>query len=188
MAITTTTVSSEKELEQILQLQQQNLLNNISAETRQSQGFVTLSHSLSDLKKLHEAAPSIIARDGETLAGYALTQTRECRAIMPDLEPMFALLDQVQWNGQPLRNSNFYVMGQVCVAEAFRGQGIFDKLYQQHRTTYGGLYDCIVTEIATRNLRSMRAHERVGFKVIHIHRDELDEWAVVLWDWSSQNF
>ncbi|NML23405.1 GNAT family N-acetyltransferase [Pseudoflavitalea sp. G-6-1-2] len=184
MAIITTTVSSEKELEQILQLQQQNLRYNISAETSQSQGFVSLSHSLSDLQKLHEASPSIIAKDGDIMAGYALTQTRECRYLMSDLEPMFALLDEVSWKGKSLRDSKFYVMGQICVAEAYRGQGVFDKLYQQHKITYGASFDCIVTEIATRNLRSMRAHERVGFKIIHTHLDELDEWAVVAWDWS----
>lgn len=184
MAIITTTVSTEKELEQILQLQQLNLRYNISAETSQSQGFVSLLHSLSDLQKLHASSASIIAKDGDTLAGYALTQTRECRHLMPDLEPMFALLDEVSWNGKPLRESRFYVMGQICVAEAYRGQGVFDKLYEQHKITYGTSFDCIATEIATRNLRSMRAHERVGFKVIHTHRDELDEWAVVVWDWS----
>lgn len=180
----TTTVSTDQQLQQILQLQQENLRTNISAETQQQQGFVSLQHTLPVLKQMHTIAPSVIALDGNQLAGYALTMPRECRTIVPDLEPMFSSFDQTPWNGRPLSEYRFYVMGQICVAEAWRGQGVFDALYAQHRTSYSKDFDCIVTEIATRNLRSMRAHERVGFKTIHVHLDELDEWAVVLWDWS----
>jgi RimJ/RimL family protein N-acetyltransferase len=56
-------------------------------------------------------------------------------------------------------------------------------LYQQHRQLLQHKYDFVITEIATRNTRSMRAHQRLGFTTIHIHRDALDEWAVVIWDW-----
>jgi len=184
MPFYTTTVSSDQELQQILQLQQQNLLTNVSAETQQQQGFVTLRHTLPVLQQMHALAPSVIAKDGEALAGYALTMPQECRVIVPDLEPMFRSFEETIWRGHPLSEYKFYVMGQICVGEPWRGQGLFDALYHQHRTSYGNLYDCIVTEIATRNLRSIRAHERVGFKTIHVHRDELDEWAVVAWDWS----
>lgn len=184
MAFHTTTVSTDEQLKQILQLQEENLRTNISAETQQQQGFVSLQHTLPVLKQMHGIAPSIIATDGDQLAGYALTMPRECRQIVPDLEPMFSSFEQTLWNGRPLSEYRFYVMGQICVAEAWRGQGVFDALYRQHKTSYSKNFDCIVTEIATRNLRSMRAHERVGFKSIHIHQDELDEWAVVIWDWS----
>lgn len=179
-----TTVSNDEQLKQILQLQAENLRTNISAETQQQQGFVSLQHSFEVLKQMHALAPGIIAIDDGKLAGYALTMPRECRNIVPDLDPMFSSFEQTIWNGRPLSEYRFYVMGQICVAEAWRGQGIFDALYQQHKLSYSKDFDCIVTEIATRNLRSMRAHERVGFKTIHVHEDELDEWAVVIWDWS----
>jgi hypothetical protein len=184
MAFQTTTVNTDAQLQQILQLQAENLRTNISAETQQQQGFVSLQHTFPVLKQMHDIAPSIIATDGSQLAGYALTMPRECRHIVPDLEPMFSSFEQTHWNDRPLSEYRFYVMGQICVAEAWRGQGVFDALYQQHRASYSNNFDCIVTEIATRNLRSMRAHERVGFKTIHVHQDELDEWAVVIWDWS----
>lgn len=184
MTFHTTTVSTDEQLKQILQLQENNLRTNISAETQQQQGFLSLQHSLPVLKQMHDIAPGIIATDGDQLAGYALTMPRECRHIVPELEPMFSSFEQTLWNGRPLSEYRFYVMGQICVAEAWRGQGVFDALYQQHKTSYSKDFDCIVTEIATRNIRSMRAHERVGFKTIHVHLDELDEWAVVVWDWS----
>ncbi len=90
MAFHTTTVSTDEQLKQILQLQAENLRTNISAETQQQQGFVSLQHTLPVLKQMHGIAPSIIATDGDQLAGYALTMPRECRQIVPDLEPMFS--------------------------------------------------------------------------------------------------
>jgi len=74
-------------------------------------------------------------------------------------------------------------MGQVCVAAPYRGKGVFDLLYNQHKAAFSHKYDFVITDIATRNTRSMRAHARIGFKKIHTYRDELDEWDTVLWDW-----
>jgi RimJ/RimL family protein N-acetyltransferase len=56
-------------------------------------------------------------------------------------------------------------------------------LYDKHKEAYGNQYDFIVTEIATRNTRSIRAHEKIGFKTIHQFTDATDDWDIVLWDW-----
>ena len=62
---------------------------------------------------------------------------------------------------------------------------MFDLLYQAHRRHLRGTFDYSVTEVATRNTRSMRAHQRVGFKVIDRYRDATDDWALLRWDWSE---
>jgi ribosomal protein S18 acetylase RimI-like enzyme len=175
--------SSEYDLKQILELQQQNLQRHISNEELLTQGFVTLQHDLATLTKMHELAPSVVVKDNDKVMGYALTMLKECRQLIPDLEPMFVVLDSTKWQGKSLADYNYYVMGQVCITKAFRGQGIFDQLYAHHKKIYQPRFDLLVTEIATRNHRSIRAHERIGFKTIRVHRDELDEWAIVAWDW-----
>jgi RimJ/RimL family protein N-acetyltransferase len=71
------------------------------------------------------------------------------------------------------------------VAKEYRSQGLFDLLYQQHRAFFQHKYDFVLTEIATRNTRSMRAHQRVGFQQLALLRDSLDEWSVVTWDWQQ---
>ena len=178
--------NSMDELQQILLLQDENLIQNIDGAEMQSQGFVTLHHSLAILKQMHSLAPSVIIKDNEKVIAYALTMLRECRLLMPDLEPMFALLDNLNWNNKPLKYYRFYVMGQICIAKDYRGQGFFEKLYQHHKKIYEPQFDIFITEISTRNQRSLRAHEKVGFKIIHTHRDILDEWVVVGWDWSDE--
>lgn len=177
-------VNDNDDLQQILRLQQLNLKQSLDTAERQAQGFVTLRHDLDTLEKMHALAPSVVIRKDDKVAGYALTMLQECRHLMPDLDPMFALFDTLQWNDKPLRDYPFYVMGQVCIAREYRGQGLFEQLYAFHKKIYSNRFNLLLTEIATRNGRSMRAHERVGFKIIHIHRDALDEWAVTGWDWN----
>ena len=178
-------VSTDTELQQILDLQKQNLRGVNSETAEKEQGFVTVTHNLELLKQMHRLEPSVIVKDNDTLAGYALVMPKECSAIVPELLPLFAGLEKLSYKNKPLNQYRFYVMGQVCVAAAYRGKGVFDMLYARHREALQHKYDFVITEVATRNTRSMRAHERVGFTQLHTHRDELDEWAVIVWDWNS---
>ena len=173
-------VEREEELRQILDLQRENRPGRLSTEEIAAEGFVTVEHTLDLLKRMHAIAPSIVARDGASLAGYALVMPLQCRSVIPILEPMFQRLDSLG-----MAEQRFYVMGQICVAKPWRGKGVFDLLYQAHRRHLRGTFDCSVTEVATRNTRSMRAHQRVGFKVIDRYRDATDEWALLRWDWSE---
>ncbi len=172
-------VEREEELEQILELQRANLPRQLSAEEMAAEGFVTVEHTLDLLKRMHAVVPSIVARDGASLAGYALVMPVQCRFFIPILEPMFQRLDSLG-----MLEQRFYVMGQICVGKRWRGQGLFDGRYQAHRRLLRATYDYSVTEVAARNTRSMRAHERVGFTVIDRYRDDTDEWALLRWDWT----
>lgn len=176
-------VTDNNELEQILRLQQQNLPKNISTEELQSQGFVTFEHNLETLQQFHALAPSVIVKNDDKVVAYALTVVNEARNIFPPMESMFALLERAQWKNKPFADYQFYEMGQICVDKAYRGKGVFDMLYQQHKKSYSHRYDLLVTSIATRNHRSLKAHEKVGFETAIIQSDELDEWALVVWDW-----
>jgi ribosomal protein S18 acetylase RimI-like enzyme len=178
-----TTVDNKDELVQIHQLSQENLKQNLSPGEQAVEGFVTWLYSMDLLEKMHQLAPSIIVKDGDRVVGYALTTLRESRAFHPDLETLFHNLESVQYKGKPLSSYNFYCMGQICVAKEYRGQGIVNSLYQKHKEIYGGQFDFILTEISTRNPRSMKAHQKIGFQTIYTHMDEMDEWDVVVWDW-----
>lgn len=178
-------VQSVEELQQILLLQENNLLQHLSQEERQSQGFVTLQHDLPTLQKMHAISPSVIVKKDDVVVAYALTMGPGCQELIPGLEPMYALLNKLSWENKPLPAYNYYVMGQICIDKKYRGQGLFEMLYHYHRDIYSPQFNLFITEIATRNHRSLRAHGKVGFKIIHTHKDELDEWAVVGWNWVS---
>ena len=179
-----TTTSGTSDLQQMLLLQKKNLPTNISKEEMQSQGFVTVNHSLEMLEMMHKLAPSIIIKDDNKVVAYALTMLCERKNLVPELQTMFLGFDSLHWRGKPLNEYNYYVMGQVCIDKDYRGRGLFELLYQKHKEVYESTFDFMITEVATRNTRSMKAHKRIGFETVRVYKDELDEWEVVVWDWS----
>ena len=186
MTIEFTTVTAPREVEQILALQAENHRDRVDAQTAARDGFTSVRHDPAVLQAMNRAYPSAIAKADERLAGYCLMMPQEFRGQVPILQPMFALLEGLHWRGDALAgNPRWFVMGQVCVARDFRGQGVFDGLYDRLRQAYSPRFDFTVTEISQRNARSLRAHRRVGFETLHVYRDPAaDEmWEVVVWDW-----
>ncbi len=183
MKMRATIVTTNEELYQIIQLSHQNLRTKISEEEKNFQGFVSWNYSLELLQKMNAQYPHVIVKDGNKIAGYALVALKEARYFHPDLEAMIHYLEELLYTEKKLSEYKYYVMGQICVDKAYRGKGVFEMLYQQHKTLFEKDYDFVVTEISTSNSRSLRAHEKVGFKTIYSYADNLDEWNVVLWDW-----
>ncbi len=180
-----TTAQTTDDLQGILALQQQNLSRNLSPDIQREQGFVTLQYTLDQMQRMHQLGPSVIAKDGERIVGYAIAAMPDARPFIVELETLFEMLDVIQYEGKPLSQHSFYVVGQVCVADGYRGQGLFDKLYQHHRAIYSDRFRLFITDISARNTRSLRAHERVGFQTVHTfyEPDAGEEWALVVWDW-----
>ncbi|MEO7311450.1 MAG: GNAT family N-acetyltransferase [Chitinophagaceae bacterium] len=176
-------VGSDEELAQILQLQLANTKPFLSDRDMAQQGFVTVSHTPAQLRHLHDIHPSVIVKEGDMLAGYALVMPRECANVVPVLVPAFKALELLVYKGKSLEKTNWYLIGQVCVAKTFRGTGVFKMLYDGHRQFLQNHYQYCITEISTSNKRSLRAHEKVGFKMLHQFADAKDEWAIVIWDW-----
>lgn len=179
-----TTAQSDADLLQIIELQKENLEQSITEAELQTQGFVTVVHELSLLKAMNHPYPHIIAKADGRVIGYALVMLRDFRNDIPVLIPMFEEIDRTEYQGEPLGNSSYFVMGQVCVQKAFRGQGVFQGLFDKMRAEYQATFDYVITEIAERNPRSIRAHEKVGFREINRYRMEgVEDWVLVLWDW-----
>ncbi len=180
-----TTVATPDDVRQILDLQARNLPGALSAETMASQGFVTVRHDPVVLQRMNDASPAVIAKADGQVIGYALVMPRAFAPDVPILAPMFALLDGLSWRGRPLRDDpRWFVMGQICVADGYRGRGVPDGLYQHMKDTYRSRYDFVITEVAERNTRSMRIHERVGFQTLQTHRDDAtgEVWRMIVMD------
>jgi GNAT superfamily N-acetyltransferase len=179
--ITYTFAQSDLELNQIMALQAMNMRGNISAEEAQDQGFLSVSHDIELLRAMNDLLPHTIAKSGDTLAGYALSMPNSFAESIPMLVPMFEKINLQTWQGQPLSEVNYLVMGQICVAKEFRGQQIFAGLYNSmyERIKAAG-FACIVTEIASNNTRSLRAHANSGFQELERYDSDGMEWVLVV--------
>mgnify|MGYP006266272957 CR=1 FL=1 len=179
-AITYRAAATDADLQAIMRLQKINLPAKITAEELKAQGFVTVDHDRETLRDMNTPYGHSTAWDGGTLAGYALVMETRFRGRIPILFPMFELLDGIICAGKPLQEWSYFVMGQVCVAKAYRGTGVFAGLYRDMKKRLSVHFDFVVTEVSTRNPRSIRAHEKVGFQTIHKYTDPWGEhWVVV---------
>lgn len=185
MAIHFKLTETEAELQGILDLQRINLLGEISEKEKAEQGFVTVRHSMELLKSMHSIEPHIIAKDVNHVVGYVLAMTKHSKDSVPVLIPMFTQFDRLNFGGKLLSAYNYLVIGQICVDKEYRGQGIFDKMYDLYRNSFSRRYDFAITEIAISNSRSLRAHQRIGFETIHKFSDATQDWAIVAWDWKN---
>lgn len=181
MVINYCTATTDDELRQILSLQQANHASALSEPQARRDGFVTVTHSFDLLKKMNIAAPQIIAKNGSEVVAYALVMLKSFADMIPVLHPLFDRLALIGYGNRKITDHAFYVMGQICVHEFYRGRGVFDSLYQMHKTMHAQQYELCVTSVSTRNKRSLRAHERVGFQIVNTFRDATDEWNILVW-------
>lgn len=181
-AIVLEVATTDLHFNQILALQQENLYSAISAAQQQQQGFVFAEHNLALLKKMAGYLPQVIATCNNRVIGYNLAMHVSLRNELSSLVPMFNEFECCHYRGELLGSYNYMVGGQVCVHQDFRGLGLLNRLYQETKSKVGHLYQLCVTEISTRNINSLKVHQRMGFEVIGTYRDEKELWNVVVWN------
>ncbi len=179
-----TTSQTDQDLIQILALQKKNLAQALSSEEINREGFVTVHHSFEGLQKMNSYEQSVIAKENDVVVAYLLAMTQQSKYDIPILAPMFEVFNEVIYRGKKISEFHYLVVGQVCVAKEFRGKGILDECYREYKTRFDKKYEFAITEIAQQNIRSMKAHERIGFSTIHQYRESNGtDWNIVLWDW-----
>ncbi|MFN5479872.1 MAG: hypothetical protein ACK43J_03385 [Chitinophagaceae bacterium] len=181
-----TTVSTSKEIVQIQELQRKNLRNRITDDVAQSQGFLTAEYTIDYLTRMNDALPSIIAKDGDVLAGYSLVSVQSVREGHDLIADLFNVIDRTPYKGRLLKEANYVVVGQLCVAGAYRGKGLVQGLYGHYRDCYADQFEYLVTDVAQANTRSLKAHINTGFQVIDTLVYGGIPWDLVLWDWRNR--
>lgn len=174
------------DLRGILQLQKANLPKVLDDEEIKTQGFLTLQHSPDLLQRMNDIERHVIAKDPKQIIAYVLAMTAASEIDIPELSGLFEQFARVEYRQKRVTSYQYLIVGQVCVDKAYRGQGIFDQIYAYYKKTYQHKYDFAITAIAANNLRSLRAHQRIGFQPIHsfLEKDQ-KEWWIVIWDWST---
>jgi len=185
MAVTITLVTNHGELVGIRDLQVLNLRKNIDAATAVSDGFLTAEYTIEYIQQMHDASPSIIVKDGNQVVGYALVATKAVREGHDLMADLFNVIDTKYYKGKSLKEVNYVVVGQLCVAKGYRGQGLVKRMYDYYRDCYAKEYEYLITDVAQANTRSLNAHKKSGFIVIDTLEYGGIGWDIVLWDWRN---
>ncbi|GGG37186.1 hypothetical protein GCM10011414_03220 [Croceivirga lutea] len=163
-----------RELEQILKIQNENLPNALTKPEIENEGFVTVCHTLEQLIEMNTAFPHTIAVYKESVVGYALSMPKEFGAEIEVLKPMFKKINEVY------SDKSYIVMGQICITKAYRGKGLFRGLYSAMQDFTKPKFEAIITEVDTKNTRSINAHSAIGFKELTRYFADDHEWSLIV--------
>ena len=97
---------------------------------------------------MNEQHPHIIVKEDGIVIGYALVTLRDASRFHPDLKAMVDQLEVIMYNKKRLSEYQYYVIGQICIGKAYRGKGVFEMLYQQHKKIFEKDFDFVITEIS----------------------------------------
>lgn len=177
-------VESDDELAGILSLQARNLKRNLTKEEIEHEGFVTAEYNMEIMKRMHEVRASVIAKDGNEVVGYLIATTKAIKPHHGLLSEFFDQLDQIEYNGKSLKEVDYMLGGQVCVAKGYRGKGLFVEMHNFYRDAMKADFPYCITDIDFANVGSLRAHEKVGFKELKVVHYWGVTWKIVIWDWN----
>lgn len=148
------------DLDGLLLLLQTYHVNSI-ADADKKDGFVTTNITKEQLRNLIDAEKGVtVAVDGGRVIGFALAGSWDFWKPWPFFMNMMEHLEEFQWGGCTLTTENSYQYGPVCVDKAYRGSGVFERIFVHslgHMSTY---YPYMVTFINQINPRSYAAHTR----------------------------
>lgn len=166
--------SLDEELHQILNLQKENLPNSLTVKEIEKEGFVTVVHTIEILKQMNDRCPHIIAKHNDKVVGYALCMHPSFANDIKVLKPMFQKLKKIR-----PKNLNAMIMGQICVEKAHRRAGIFRGLYKFMKKELANDFKTIITQIDSKNVRSINAHLAVGFEILNEYDENDKHWVIV---------
>ena len=166
---------TEGEIRQILALQASNLPRNLTAMEIWAEGFLTVEHTFDLLVKMNTVFPHTVALHNEKVIGYALSMHPQFRLEIDILKSMFLKIRNLVPD-----TLNYLVMGQICIAKTHRRQGVFRGLYEHMKTFISKEFDAIITEVDTKNNRSLNAHKAIGFKELHRYTADGREWSLII--------
>lgn len=107
---------------------------------------------------MNKAFPHTIAKHNKKVVGYALSMTS---LFEQDIPWQWLMFNKIKKRISP--TINYLVMSQICVAKTHRLQGVFRRLYNHLLLFTQNHFDVITIEVDMKNLRSIQAHQAVGF-------------------------
>lgn len=178
-------VATSEELKGLKQLQFSNLRRIIGEEEAMKEGFVTSEYTLDLLEKMHLEHPSIIAKEGNQVVGYIIVTTKSVYGAHEELDKLFDTVDKMKFKGELLGNTNYLLVGQICIAKSHRGIGLVQKMYQYYQALHAEQYQYLITDVSQANKRSLKVHHRTGFETIGVIEQVGTGWDIILWDWKK---
>ena len=134
-------LATKEDLNDIIRLQQINLAKNISTEEKEKNGFVSVETEFDLLKEIADEEGITLAKDKDKVIGYLMPMTVKHGEKISLLKPFIERFENITFEGKPLHEYKYCILGQVCIDKEYRGKGVLEKLYQELENRLANKYD-----------------------------------------------
>jgi hypothetical protein len=143
--------------EQILQLQSENYIANLTEAERKS-GFLSAEFSLEQTARIAEDLGTTVAIVDGRVVGFLCAFRNEFSTGSAVIAEMLRAYPRFRFEGRRLSAFISYLYGPVCIARGYRGQGLLRGLYQAQKKGLAGQFEVGVAFVSRTNPHSLRAH------------------------------
>lgn len=179
--------ASGKDFENIVNLQNLYLEANLESEHRHD-GFLSGQFSAAQFRLINADGAIVVAVAGardESNVDSGEVEAYLCASSVP-FNMAFALpramiesFPKAIYQGRLLSEQNVLIAGPVCVASAYRGQGVVGELYRTLFALVSKSYEVAVVFVSLDNLRSISAHSKLGMTAVSNFKFNEKEYVIM---------
>jgi hypothetical protein len=158
-----------EDFESLVSLQNLNLASNLSDEQRRD-GFLSVRFSAEQFADMNDDLCVVVAVEEKIVKAFLSASTVQFNAPFALPKTMIDRLPQVIYDSKPLSDWFVCIAGPICIDADLRGQGLLKMLYDCFYNIAPVQYELATLFVAVDNRRSIRAHEKLGMRII----DEFD--------------
>ena len=149
-----------EDMEGVFALLRRYHVNSISPEDKPD-GFVTTNLTEEQMAALITEEKGVtVAKNGDKIVAFALAASWNFWKEWPLFAYMIQELPNYQLDGVTLTAENSYQYGPVCVDMAYRGTGLFEKVFAFSLHSMAERFPIMATFVNQINPRSYAAHSR----------------------------
>lgn len=141
----------------LVRIAEENARDTLS-DTERKSGFITGHFTPEKLAGMNDNLAIVVAEDGGAITGFLCAATRDLPNPAPIVRAMLASYARVSFRGRLLSDWNSFIYGPVCVAAAYRGQGLLKGLFAELKRELRGRFEVGVAFVDRENFHSLRAH------------------------------
>jgi hypothetical protein len=177
------TLNNSKDLDAIIELQKSNLADFLPQE-QLSEGCLFMSYTPEQLQAFNQYTPGVIVKDDNVLVAYLLAIPANAKQVLPEFSKILNLFIENNYEDvENLNENNCLLIGQVCIRKDYRGLGILEECYSIYQKMFVNKYQFAIAATAKVNARSIKAHQRLGFKQLSDYTDATGkEFTLLIWD------
>ena len=150
----------------ILELQDQNLYGKMT-EAERANGFVTTPFVPEQIEAIIEQDGLFVAEENGIIIAYVFAGTWAYFQQWEIFELMVSRFPILQFKGQKITVENSFQYGPVCIAKAYRGQGVLQMIFEEMRQELVQRFPISITFINKVNVISTKAHtKKLGWVII----------------------